>query len=108
MSQKWEIDFAFPQIKIAIELNGYGQGHISYLGMNRDYKKHNDLLLAGWSLLYFMSTDIKTTAPIITIKKLMELKNVRSHNITQETKRHIEETDPLINAARRLQDKKFN
>lgn len=108
LSRAWELDFAFIQPKICVELQGYGQGHISYLSMNRDYQKHNDLILAGWTILYFMSSDIKTPQPVITIKKLMEIKGVRGYNITQETDRHSEITDPLLIAARRLQNKRFN
>ena len=109
VSRAWEIDFAFPEIKLAIELQGHGRGHTSYLGMSRDCRKHNDLLLIGWNLLYFMSIDMKSDYITKTIKKYLEINNhVRSHNITQKDDRNSAITDPLLIAKRRLQNQKFN
>jgi len=111
LSRKWELDFAFPAQKIAIELQGYGQGHISYLGMKRDYEKHNDLILDGWYLVYFMSTHTSEnpTYPISILRSLLEKRNVRIRDfdiLPQGPKPG--ESNNLANAARRIQNQRFN
>jgi len=54
--RKWRIDAAYPEQKIAIELEGgmwHGGRHTSPLGFLRDCEKYNTLALMGWRLLRF-------------------------------------------------------
>lgn len=110
-SKKWEIDFAFPQEKIAIELQGFGTGHTSYMGMLRDYHKHNDLVTNGWLLLYFMSSDLKDEPRqiITTIEGLLYGRNPGARNY-HNPKGERPELQPsnLAQAARRLLNKKLD
>lgn len=46
---------------MAIEIQGFGTGHTSYTGMQRDYFKHNEANRLGWVILYFMSTHLIPT-----------------------------------------------
>lgn len=108
LSKSWEIDFAFIKPKIAIELQGHGRGHTSYLGMSRDYRKHNDLLIAGWTMLYFMSIDLKSDYIYKTITKVLESKNVGSNYTSPEVVTNPKISNPLLDAARRLQNQKPN
>jgi very-short-patch-repair endonuclease len=110
LSRKWELDFAFPNHKIGIELQGYGTGHVSYLGMKRDYEKHNDFVSAGWLILYFMSNHLLTPGyPISLIKQSLEKKNVRITEFnTHKEERCNNKPNNLIDAARRLQNQRFN
>jgi very-short-patch-repair endonuclease len=81
MSHKWEIDFSYIDQKIAIELQGFGTGHTSYSGMSRDYHKHNDLITAGWLVLYFMSKDLKeehVMQTVRTIQKALSLRGIHA------------------------------
>lgn len=55
----WRFDFAFPPVKLAIEIQGYGRGHTSYMGMYADYQKHNSAIRHGWRIIYLMSNDLK-------------------------------------------------
>lgn len=109
LSRKWEIDFCFPTERIAIELQGYGTGHLSYKNMQRDYNKHNDLILAGWVLLYFMTADIKDEPErtISTIKRVIERVNptIGKFDITS-IERSEHQPGNLLEAARRLINKK--
>lgn len=110
-TRKWELDFSFPQEKVAIELQGYGTGHTSYLGMRRDYCKHNDLLLANWTILYFMSMDVQDepTTTYETIVRVLETRNPRIRDYCLTSRGNLEAgTDNLIAAARRLLHKRSN
>jgi len=107
--RKWELDFSFPQEKLAIELQGYGTGHTSYIGMKRDCTKHNDLLLSNWTILYFMSIDLKDdpTTTFETIVRVLETRNPRIRDYCLTSRRDLETgTDNLIAAARRLLHKR--
>jgi very-short-patch-repair endonuclease len=110
-TRKWELDFSFPEEKVAIELQGYGTGHTTYTGMRRDYCKHNDLLLTDWIILYFMSADLKDepTTTIETIVRILEKRNprIRNHSITPR-RDNPPGTNHLIEAARRLLNKRLN
>ena len=111
LSREWELDFCFPTERIAIELQGYGTGHLSYKGMQRDCNKHNDLILSGWILLYFMSADLKDAPErtITTIKRVIERVNpaIREFDFTS-IKRPEHQPGNLAEAARRLLNKKTN
>ena len=56
--RRWRFDFAWPEHKLAVEIQGFGSGHNSYTGMSSDYEKHNEALRLGWRILYFMSHDL--------------------------------------------------
>lgn len=109
LSNKWELDFCFPQEKIVVELQGFGTGHTSYKGMQRDYRKHNDLVMAGWIILYFMSADLKSDErrTIDTIKFVLEGRNpgIRKFDYSQ-TQRSELQPNNLAEAARRLLNKR--
>ncbi len=106
--RKWELDFAFPQEKIGIELQGFGPGHTSYMGMKRDYQKHNDLLLSNWITLYFVSADLdEPTTTVETIIRVLEVRNRRAREYCTQTPGKSK-SDPLADAARRLLNKRFD
>jgi very-short-patch-repair endonuclease len=108
--RKWELDFAFPQEKLAIELQGYGTGHLSYAGMKRDTEKHNDLILSGWRILYFMSIHIKEDFPntLQTIHQMLGNHVRKENNNPLKSSGNGGHTSALIEAARRLRNKKAN
>lgn len=56
--RQWRWDFCWPNYKLAVEIQGFGPGHNSYDGMSNDYEKHNEAILLGWRILYFMSHDL--------------------------------------------------
>ena len=109
LQRKWEIDFSFPKEKIAIELQGYGTGHLNYKGMQRDYHKHNDLILNGWLILYFMSADIRDEPrkTIETIERLLYGRNpgARQHHPSSDKRSSVQPSN-LAEAARRLANKR--
>lgn len=54
----WRFDFCFPEKQLAIEVQGYGPGHNSEKGIQRDYRKNNQALLLGFRILYFAAADL--------------------------------------------------
>jgi very-short-patch-repair endonuclease len=76
--RKWRFDFAFPQIKLAIEIQGYGRGHADYMSMANDYLKHNEAIRLDWAILYFMSHDIQDKAIGKTIEYIIETIDART------------------------------
>jgi hypothetical protein len=70
LGRKWRFDCAFPDYKIAVEVNGVavrrlaGQlvvmgRHASITGIRNDNEKLNCAALLGWHVLRFLQTDIK-------------------------------------------------
>jgi len=55
--RKWRIDFAYPDLKIAVEIQGInyttGYGHQNPSAMKKDYEKNNALVSEGWRVFYF-------------------------------------------------------
>jgi very-short-patch-repair endonuclease len=51
------VDFAYPQLKVAIELDGY-EFHSSRPAWARDRERANDLVRLGWSVLRFTWDDV--------------------------------------------------
>ncbi len=104
LTQNWEIDFAFVPQRIAIELQGWGTGHLSYKGVLRDQQKHNDLILDGWLVLYFMSYHVDNPEGrkimLRTLFKALEIKGARQSNTDIQKDRECR-SSPLINLARR-------
>lgn len=56
--RQWRFDFAWVEHKLAIEIQGYGEGHNSYNGMKTDYEKFNEATLMGWRILFYMAHHI--------------------------------------------------
>lgn len=68
-TRKWEIDFAWPQFKVGIEIQGgiWGKSrdddspgaHGHPIGIRRDMSKHNALLDLGWRVYLFEPKEVK-------------------------------------------------
>jgi very-short-patch-repair endonuclease len=73
--RNWRFDFCWPDKKLAIEVQGFGPGHNSLLGMLSDYEKHNAALILGWRIIYFMSRDLDAyyqANTLCIVKRLLE------------------------------------
>ena len=69
--RKWRIDFAFQDAKLAVEVEGAvwsGGRHTRGGGFEADCDKYNALTLAGWRLLRFTNSHIKSGEAIQTIQ----------------------------------------
>lgn len=67
------LDFAFPDVMIYVEVQGFGFGHRGK-GSVRDYKKNNQMVLSGWVGLVYPATEINQNPEYIVdqIKELWE------------------------------------
>ena len=111
LSRNWELDFCFPEQKVAIELQGYGVGHATYTGMKRDAEKHNDFILGGWAVLYYMSAHLEEDPQKIIhqIKTLLGARNVRKEDLSFKQRPNTGgqiHNNPLFNLKRRLPNKR--
>ena len=61
--RRWRIDYAWPDYKLAVEIEGavWCQGrHTRGSGFVKDIEKYNALTLAGWSLLRFTPAQVRS------------------------------------------------
>jgi len=58
--RKWRFDFAWPQIRLAIEVNGGGSRgrHSSLTGATEDAEKMNAAQLMGWRVLIYTAKSV--------------------------------------------------
>lgn len=56
--RKWRFDFAFPSHRIGIEIDGFGFGHQSVVGLSADNEKQNRAVELGWRVLRFTSSQL--------------------------------------------------
>jgi very-short-patch-repair endonuclease len=72
-SRRWRFDFAWPHLKVAVEVDGgiYCCGrHVHGSGFERDAEKGNAAVLAGWRILHFTPRQVRSG---IAVKKIEEL-----------------------------------
>lgn len=61
-TRKWRLDFAWPEQKVAVELEGgiwTGGRHTRAKGFQGDCHKHNALIAAGWRPFRFTADDLR-------------------------------------------------
>ena len=68
--RKWRIDFAWPDLKLAVEVESSVHRIRSRFGGDLD--KYNALVLAGWTLLRYTRKMIETGAPILEVAAVVE------------------------------------
>ena len=71
-TRRWRLDFAFPDKKVGIEVEGghwIGGRHTRGSGFEADCEKYNALALQGWRLLRFTGTTIKSGEALKTIER---------------------------------------
>jgi len=70
--RRWRFDFAFPLIKIAVEIEGgvwSGGRHTRGAGFIKDMEKYNAAVLLGWRVLRYSGETM--TQAIEDLKKLL-------------------------------------
>jgi hypothetical protein len=69
-SRQWKFDFAWPTLKVAVELEGgtfSGGRHVRGVGYAKDCEKYNAAALEGWLLLRYTS-DMLSNDPAAVIQ----------------------------------------
>lgn len=70
LTRKWRFDFAIPDIKLAIEVDGFGR-HTSMKGFCADLVKMNNAVKLGWSILRYPASLVKE-APQYVVDDILE------------------------------------
>ena len=70
--RRWRFDFAWPQHKLAVEIEGgswtLGR-HTRGEGFRNDCEKYNEAVLLGWSVLRFTPDMIESGYAVKTVRK---------------------------------------
>jgi len=70
-TRKWRIDLAWPEEKLAVEIEGgvWSKGrHIRPKGFLGDLKKYNTLTILGWALLRITPQQVRTGEALTLIE----------------------------------------
>jgi hypothetical protein len=70
----YKVDVAFPEKKIAIEIDG--KGHLMKLNMEKDLKKTQKLKELGWKVLRFTNLEIMTTLSKVLLQIRTEIEGM--------------------------------
>ncbi|MEZ5691169.1 MAG: hypothetical protein R3D71_05855 [Rickettsiales bacterium] len=77
--RRWRFDFAFPDRKLAVEveggIHGYGR-HNRPQGYINDMEKYNAATSLGWKLLRFTTKQVKVGLAVLEIRKELGLLEV--------------------------------
>lgn len=73
-NRKFELDFAWVDYRIGVEINGgvWSKGaHGRPLAILRDMEKSNLLVLSGWKVLRYTPAEVSTGFALAGVKKLL-------------------------------------
>lgn len=80
--RQWRFDFAWPELLVAVEIDGLLRGrggrHQRMEGFAKDLEKHNAALLLGWLPLRFARSDLDKRPAYVVDQVLAALKMRRS------------------------------
>lgn len=81
-TRQWRFDVAWPEFKLAVEINGFGGQtkdessttgrHHTYFGSHNDYEKYNEAMLLGWTVLLLSPKMVKEGTGIRFLERLFE------------------------------------
>ena len=72
--RRWRFDFAFPKVKLAVEIEGgtWQTGrHQRPIGFLKDLQKYNEAVLAGWRVLRFTTDQVNSGEAIDVVCKAL-------------------------------------
>lgn len=72
--RKWRFDYAWPEQKIALEIEGgiwTGGRHTRASGFLKDVEKYNEAAILGWRILRCQPKEIANGAILLTLQRAM-------------------------------------
>ena len=92
-TRKWRFDFAWPNVKLAVEIDGMARGggrHQRYAGFTRDAEKGRAATELDWQVLHFTGDDLRSS-PVQSVELVAKiLKGMQENENTR-----MPETDSL-------------
>lgn len=79
--RKWRFDAAWPEAKVAVELEGgiwSRGGHVRGSGYRRDMEKYNAAAALGWVVLRYCANDLEMS-PVQTVETIWTILEDRLH-----------------------------
>lgn len=73
-TRRWRFDYAWPQIKLALEVEGgtwTGGRHVSGAGYSRDCEKYNEAAILGWRVLRVTTDMISSGAAFDQVERAL-------------------------------------
>lgn len=73
-ARKWRADFAWPEKKVLLEIEGgiYASGaHTRGKGFEEDCEKYNNAVLLGWRVIRVTGNQVKSGAALVWIESLL-------------------------------------
>lgn len=73
-TRRWRFDFAWPDVKIACEVEGLHPGrgrHQTIKGYTADCEKYNEAQLLGWRVYRFPQSMVKSGIALETIQRAL-------------------------------------
>lgn len=61
-TRMFRFDFAWPGVKLAVELDGFGGGHQTHFKFSRDHEKDNLAVEHGWTVLRYTQRQLGSKA----------------------------------------------
>lgn len=75
-TRRWRFDFAWPVIKLAVEIEGgtYAKGrHTRPMGFQGDCEKYNQATICGWRVLRFTARDVKSGEGVEVLREALRI-----------------------------------
>ena len=75
LERKWRFDFAWPEQKVALEVEGgswMAGRHSRGAGFNADMEKYNAAVLAGWKVLRVTPQTVAMMDTVLMLKRLLK------------------------------------
>ena len=73
-TRRWRFDFAWPEYKIACEVEGgiwSGGRHVRGRGFQKDCTKYNEAALAGWIVIRVTAHHIETGKALVWLRRAL-------------------------------------
>ncbi len=76
-TRKWRFDYAWPELKIALEVEGgvwSGGRHTSGKGFTADMEKYNAAVASGWAVLRVVPTKLMVLSTVVMLRQVVDLR----------------------------------
>lgn len=73
-TRKWRFDFAWPEMMIAVEIEGgtwAGGRHSRGKGFEKDCEKYNEAAILGWTVLRFTTRQVTSGVAVETFTRAL-------------------------------------